>query len=332
MSLYQTEQKPVLISGNGRLSNSISVCFLQSGLPVVLHTDNVSVAEKEIEKHITASCHAGNKLPYQLPLKITNRLQPGADCRLAIVISEEDAVKKKVLIEELEKKISNETIIAVNTESIPLRKIQEDALHPKRIIGLNWSEPAHTTYFLEIIINSACDERIAGQLTEEAKLFWGKDPYIVKGELGIRAKMMAAMVREAFYLVDNGYASIDDIDRACRNDPGYYLPFAGNLRYIDLMGGPALYGRVMKDLNPDLSKSHDIPRFFLDAVKKGNGLSDERGLYEYQKGEKQKWEKTFEAFSYEVKQLMDKYPFEKVKEQATEYDETVYLKENKSNL
>jgi len=117
------------------------------------------------------------------------------------------------------------------------------------------------------------------------------------------------MVREAFYLVQNRYASIEDIDRACRNDAGYYLPFAGNFRYMDLMGTYA-YGLVMKDLNKELSTESIIPEFFKKIMEEGGkGMENKNGFYQYNEEEVKKWNKLFNSFSYKIKRIIEKYPF-----------------------
>src|SRR5699024_7083286 len=107
-------------------------------------------------------------------------------------------------------------------------------------------------FFLELVYNEVTDGDHVLWLNLQAKNYWKKDPYTIKDELGVRGKMIAAMVREAFYLVENGYASVEDVDRACRNDAGMYMPFAGNFRYMDLMGTD-VYGVVMEKLNEELS-------------------------------------------------------------------------------
>src|SRR5690606_30244795 len=98
----------------------------------------------------------------------------------------------------------------------------------------------------------------------------------------------------AFYLVENGYASMESIDRACRNDAGYYLPFAGNFRYMDLMGTYA-YGVVMKDLNPELSKATVVP----DSV-----VAD---FQSYAADHPEHWEKIVRTVSEEIRELILKY-------------------------
>lgn len=319
MALNGAEKETVLVKGEGRMAYSIAVCLLQAGYPVALCTGNKNEAEKKMAAHYTDLLRYTGKAFNKKQLQVTDAPDKELHHKLVIAVTGENVTIKKSLIRELERKLPAGSVIGVNTESIPLRVLQEGAVHPERIIGLNWTEPAHTTYFLEIIANAKSDRALVNQLANDAHKHWGKDPYIIAGELGIRSKMMAAMTREAFYLVENGYASVEDIDRACRNDPGYYLPFAGNFRYIDLMGGAGAYGRVMKDLNPELSKSREVPAFFMNAADQVAGLAENnKGLYEYQEGDMEQWDETFREFSYRIKTVIDKYPFAYIKNQPAD--------------
>jgi 3-hydroxybutyryl-CoA dehydrogenase len=255
MTVNKIKKEPILIAGYGKMAYSATVCLLLSGYRVTLCTDDKEeAAEKIILHNLDLKKYAGTGFNSNL-LEVTDQLDRSMSFKTVIVITGEDVEEKKLWISNLEKVVPATSIIAVNTESIPLSKLQATCNNPERVIGVNWTEPVHTTYFLEIIVNETSNKELAEHLAREAKQNWGKDPYIIHDELGVRSKMMAAMTREAFYLVENGFASIEDIDRACRNDPGYYLPCAGNFRYIDLMGGAKAYGRVMKDLNTELSTS-----------------------------------------------------------------------------
>ncbi len=123
------------------------------------------------------------------------------------------------------------------------------------------------------------------------------------------------MLREALYLVDNEYATVEDIDRACRNDPGYYLSFAGNFRYMDLMG-PYSYALVMKDLNPELSKADKPPAFVYKMLKDGKtGLHTKKGFYNYSEKEVREWEHLIMKFGYQIEKIISKYPFNQPVEQ-----------------
>lgn len=230
-----------------------------------------------------------------------------AEISLAILVTAEDEEIKKAWLRRIEDKVSPGTLIAVNTETIGLDILQENALHPERVAGLNWTEPADQTFFLEIIANETTATSHTAYLEAIARAFWNKDPYVIHGNTGIRMRLLGALIREAFFLVQNGYADVEDVDRACRNDAGYYLPFAGNLRYMDLMGTYA-YGMVMKDLNRELANDTELPAFFADIVRKGKeSMEDGGGFYQYEEGEAMKWEGLLAKFSAEIHGLMGRY-------------------------
>ncbi|MEO5997696.1 MAG: 3-hydroxyacyl-CoA dehydrogenase NAD-binding domain-containing protein [Chitinophagaceae bacterium] len=319
MQFNGRNKEPILIVGEGRLCYSVTVCLAMAGYTVTLFTEDKETAAKNINIHFTDLSNIAREPVKQKNAEITDSLENGLPYKLVVVVTGENVLKKRKLIQKLEEKIPANSILAINTESIPLSVLQKGSKNPERIIGVNWSEPAHTTYFLELIANDKSNTVMVDNLFQEAKLFWNKDPYIIFNDLGIRSKLLTALTREAFYLLENGFASIEDIDRACRNDPGYYLPFAGNFRYMDLMGGPVAYGRVMKDLNPELTKLRHIPDFFMDLIEKAEQcMENNKAIYEYKNGDTEKWDETFRKFSYEVKAVIEKYPFKYPKQNPSE--------------
>jgi len=184
-------------------------------------------------------------------------------------------------------------------------------------------EPAHTTFFLEIISNKNTRNDLVKELSAVAHQHWQKDPYVVNTDYSVRGRMMSALIREAFYLIENGYVSFEDVDRACRNDAGYYFPFAGNFRYMDLMG-TYIYGLVMKDMNPDLSKDRHIPQFFKDIIASGGeGMNNHKGFYKYSAEEVQRWNEVSTVFSYQIQKFIEKYPFNYLEKQTQRESKTI---------
>lgn len=312
------DERKVLLSGDSPLGFSIAACLMKAGHRVVVWTAKADEARDALMAYLVARpasrvdafgpAPGGEALDLDR-LTITADIGAMPDCELAIVVTDEDVGDKRARIRVLEACLSPEAVIAVNAESMPLSRMQEGSRRPQRIVGANWSEPAHTSLFLELIVNAACDPGLASGLFSLAKAKWGKDPYLIAGEYGVRARLFAAIAREAFYLVENGYAGVEDIDRACRNDAGYYLPFAGSLRYMDLMG-PAIYGVVMNDLNPELSVLRETPALLRNLVARGGtGMENGEGFYSYEKGEAQEWMEIFTKFSDEISDLIRRYPF-----------------------
>jgi 3-hydroxybutyryl-CoA dehydrogenase len=125
---------------------------------------------------------------------------------------------------------------------------------------------------------------------------------------------MYAMYREGFNLVENGYATIEDIDRTCRSDAGRWMAFCGMFRYMDLTGLQAYY-HVMQDLFPTLSNATETPKFVeIIAKKGGNGITNGQGFYEYTNEEAEEWDKAFNEFSYDIRRLVKKYPLNLVEQ------------------
>ena len=102
---------------------------------------------------------------------------------------------------------------------------------------MHWAEPAYASRFLEIICGEKSPVETGEQLHSIAKE-WGKEPTLVRKDIRgfITNRIMYAMYREAMHLVENGYATIEDVDRACKNDGGHWMTFCGLFRYMDLTG------------------------------------------------------------------------------------------------
>ncbi|MBX3256423.1 MAG: 3-hydroxyacyl-CoA dehydrogenase [Chitinophagaceae bacterium] len=319
--------KKILVAGGGRMAAGVAVNFLRSGAVVYFVRGNASRDESFINT-IIADCRscADMKVSAEQLQYITSAAEAG-EVDMAVCITEENITLKQQWIQQLGNTLAPETIIGINTGSFSLQDMQAKAKNPGRVIGLNWCEPAYTTYFLEVIADDGTPPFIIENVEAAARNCWHKDPYIVHCGYSVKARLMAALAREAFYLVEHGYASVEDIDRACRNDAGYYLPFAGNCRYMDLMGTYA-YGLVMKDLNRELSKAEELPLFFNELIADGKtGMDSKEGFYTYSKDEVKSWEEKFREFSFEIRAIIDKYPFEYLKERTATVNSKIPLNE-----
>lgn len=296
------DETPLLVVGSGKVVASVTTCLILSGHRVLV------VSSQQVEAEVAIYLADVGKLEFASQLEVTNELPASGDFKLAIVLTTENLEEKRGAIRELEN-LFPDLIIAITSESIPLSDLQKGSLRSERIIVANWVEPAHTTFFLELVANDGTEEAVIEEISQLARDNWSKDPYVIRGELGVRSRMMSALVREAFFLIEEGYANVEDIDRACRNDAGYYFPFAGNYRYMDLMGTYA-YGMVMKDLNPELATQTELPEFFAQLINNGKqGMESGSGFYDYKKGEVENWNEVIRIFSHEIKEVIEKYPF-----------------------
>lgn len=319
------ENIPVAVVGLGLMGCSITTCLLMANHPVVALapiSEDMITAIPRIREHLERSFKEG--LTFQKPdnflssLQITGDYRKLHECKLVIECTLEDLNIKKNVYAKIEAHVSDETLITSNTSAIPISILQHNTSVPSRFLGLHWAEPSHTTRFLEIICGDQSNMKQAEWLYELSYL-WGKEPTLVRKDVRgfITNRLMYAMYREAFNLVENGYGTIEDIDRACRNNAGYWMTLAGIFRWMDLTG-IAAYHNVMKDLFPTLSNQTEIPRLIDDIVNSGGkGVSNAKGFYEYTPEEARLWKETFEEFSYEIRRLALKYPADVVKKKLT---------------
>lgn len=309
------------VVGLGLMGCSISTCLLLAGHRVIAIApvpQDLQFAEKRIVEHLTRSREEG--LAIEIPEQYLKQLTISEDysqlsaCGLVVECTLEDLNIKKVVYRKIEEVIDKSAILTSNTSAIPITILQQHTLYPSRFFGLHWAEPSHTTRFLEVICGDASD--IAkGEYLYELSMGWGKEPTLVRKDIRgfITNRLMYAMYREAFYLVENGFATVEDVDRACRNNAGYWMTLVGVFRWMDLTGVPA-YHAVMKDLFPTLCNSTEVPKLIDDIVKAGGrGVGNSHGFHDYKPGEAEEWEKTFKDFSYEIRELALKYPADVVK-------------------
>lgn len=309
---------PIGVVGVGLMGSSIAACLLIAGHPVyAIETDPARRrgAARRLLGFLGEARREG--LFRGEPRRAVGRFTISEDhsllggCAVVIESITENLQAKRGVIRSVEAVVSPATIIGSNTSSIPITDLQRGARRPERILGIHWGEPAHVSRFMEVICGRETRLAHARRVVALARR-WGKEPSLVRRDIRgfITNRIMYAMIREALYLVDAGYATVADVDRSVRNDMGYWTTLCGLFRYLDLTGIPA-YETVMRGLFPELSCTKTVPPLMRRLVKSGaRGVANGRGFYRYTPTQARRWEKLFLKFSYDIRKLAQKYPEE----------------------
>ena len=113
----------------------------------------------------------------------------------------------------------------------------------------------------------------------------GKHPVLLRHEVPgfVANRLQAAVVREAFHLVELGVVSLEDVDAVMTQGPGFRWSFIGPVEAADL-GGLDTWQRVLDNLAPELSRAERSPAAIRELVargqlgaKAGSGLLDHAG-------------------------------------------------------
>lgn len=307
---------PVGVAGLGLMGASITACLLAAGHPVFgVETNPEALATAR--QRVTALLREMRKEKLlQGPVDAAMRrfqcsgeLSGLKGSEIVIEAIFESTAQKQSLLDQIESHVGKNVPIGCNTSAIPISILQGNARQPKRILGIHWAEPAHTTRFLEVICGSKTSPAVARRVVALSRQ-WGKEPTFVKRDIRgfITNRCFYALLREAFYLVENGYATEADVDRSLRNDLGYWITFAGPFRFMDLTGIPA-YAAVAQDLFPELSNAIEVPKKLKKLATSGaRGVANGRGFYPYKDDQAERWEKLFLEFSYRIRALAQEYP------------------------
>lgn len=299
------------VVGVGFLGRGIVACLAAHGIRVVAHDrsdDAISSAisyaqhamEQLVEKADFPAETTGN---WRERVRYTKDIAELADVQFVIESVAEEVTTKNITYDELEKTVSATIPIATNTSSLPVTLLARERLHPERFLGMHWAEPAYATRFMELIRGERTSDVAFDSAIALAKKV-GKQPAIVKKDIPafIANRIGYAMFREALYLLDSGVADAATIDRSFRNSVGLWATFAGPFRWIDLTGGPALYGKTMSNVFPTLNNATEIP----DSLQKlmesnARGIVNQRGFYDYNDADVAAWEHRFEQAVWQIR-------------------------------
>ena len=300
------------IAGLGLLGRGIAACLLSAGFRVIGY-DRAEPTRAEARKHIAGAMDdlvrrggMPEALREEWPTRYVEAKSVAelAPCDFVIESIFEDLDAKVKLFDEIEAVVGPAIPIASNTSALPISTLQRGRKHPERFIGTHWAEPCHLTRFLEVIRGEQTNDATADAAMELAKRA-GKDPSLVKKDVEgfIVNRMGYAMYREAFWLLENGVADVETIDRSFRNAICVFANIAGPFRWMDLSGIPA-YAAVMKRLWPQLSTATEVPETMRVIVESGaKGISNGRGFYQYTPEEAERWERVLIENVWRVRDL-----------------------------
>ena len=162
------------------------------------------------------------------------RLTFGADLQVAATTADiviEAAVEtlaiKRDLFAELDRIAPRRAILATNSSSIVSSRIADATGRPDRVCNLHFFNPALVMSCVEVVRGPQTSDDTVRAAVDFARRL-GKVPVLLRKEIPgfIANRILNAVRDEAIFLLEDGIASVDDIDTACRTALGYPMgPF-----------------------------------------------------------------------------------------------------------
>jgi 3-hydroxybutyryl-CoA dehydrogenase len=281
------EIKKLGVVGAGTMGNGIAQIAAQIGCEVVMRDVEMRFVEggmKKVEAFLAKSVEKG-KLEAKEKDAILERIKGTVDMAelkdvdLVVEAVLEDLDLKKSVFKELDEICRPEVILATNTSSMSITEIAASTKRPDKVCGMHFFNPVPLMRLVEIIRGyGTSDETI--RITTDLAQRMGKTTVEVKKDSPgfIVNRIMTPHFIEAIKIVEEGIASLEDVDTAVKNGLNYPM---GPFELMDLTGIDIAY-HVTEYLYKELNKENKwvSPNLLKTMIRSGNlGRKTGKGWY-----------------------------------------------------
>lgn len=281
--------KTIGVLGAGSMGNGIAQVSAQAGYQVVMRDIEDRFVEnglKAIQKFLTKSVEKGKMTEDQKKgvlskIKGTIRMDDLKDVDFVIEAVFEDLDLKKNIFKQLDELTRPEVLLTTNTSSMSITEIAMSTKRPEKVAGMHFFNPAPLMRLVEVIRGyDTNDETIQTVMDLSKKM--GKEPIEVKKDTPgfVVNRLMTPHFVEAIKMLEEGVASIEDIDKAVKLGLNYPM---GPFELMDLTGVDIAH-HVMEYLYKELNKESkwSVPTLMKSMIRAGRlGRKTRAGWYKY---------------------------------------------------
>ncbi len=197
---------------------------------------------------------------------------------LVIEAVPEEMESKIEIFTLLDKICRPETILASNTSSLSVTEIASVTYRPKKCVGMHFFNPVHKMKLLEIVRALETTDDTLSTATEVGRRM-KKEVVVIKESPGFITSRINAMIgNEAFYMLQEGIASPEDIDKALKLGLNHPM---GPFELVDLVGLDTRL-HILEYLHKTLGEKYRPSPLLVQYVKAGRlGRKAGRGVYTY---------------------------------------------------
>lgn len=277
----------VMVIGSGLMGSGIAQVCAQAGIQVMLYDvvkDALVNAIKSIDWSVGKFIEKG-KLTEDRETIIARihpitKIDDGREVDLAIEAVFENIELKREIFQQIDKTCRPEALIASNTSAIPITELAAVTHRPEKVLGLHFFSPVPMMQAVEVIKGAATHDDTAAT-GKDFVLQIGKEPIMVNRDVAgfVINRINFPSTIEAMNLVEQGVASVEDIDKGLRLAAGRRM---GIFETGDMVGLDVTYG-AMKAMYEETGDPRWYPPLLLRRkVKAGHlGRKTGKGWYEY---------------------------------------------------
>lgn len=229
------------VAGSGTMASGIAQVFAQAGYAVVLaaRSQEKAAAAKAAIGTTLGRAVAKGRLTEEAAARTLDRITPAgsldafAEVDLAVEAVAEDLAVKQELFAALDKACKPGAVLATTTSSLPVIAVARATARPQDVIGMHFFNPAPAMKLVEVVRTVLTADDVHATVREVcAKV--RKHPVDCGDRAGfIVNALLFPYLNNAIKMVEQHYASLDDIDAAMKLGGGYPM---GPFELLDVVG------------------------------------------------------------------------------------------------
>jgi enoyl-CoA hydratase/3-hydroxyacyl-CoA dehydrogenase len=283
--------KKAVIIGAGIMGHGIGELLALAGLDVTLNDIDEEVLKKAVEsiQWSLGKFVEKRRIPDEEAKAAMSRIETEvnleeavADADLVIEAVPENLELKKRIFKRMDEATPDHAILGSNTSSLSITEMANQTNRPDKVVGVHFFNPPVLMPLVEVVKGEGTsDETVDAIVKLMEKL--GKTPVVVRKDVRgfIVNRILGAVMNEAFWVVERGEATKEEVDAAVKYKAGFPL---GAFELADMIGLDVMYevGKIMEAAYGDVARtSSEVEKL----VKEGNlGQKTGKGFYDWKVG------------------------------------------------
>ncbi|HTK89849.1 MAG TPA: 3-hydroxyacyl-CoA dehydrogenase family protein [Verrucomicrobiae bacterium] len=281
--------KRILVVGAGQMGAQIAMQSALHGYALTLNDLSMDLLQKGMagnRKQLERRVQKGQMTKDQMEEAIARvRLEPdlekaGRDADFVIEAIVERLEPKRECFAKLDRVCPPHAILATNSSTLMNSQIASATRRPDKCVNMHYFYPPLVMKLVEVVKGQATSEETV-EITAEVARRSGRDAVVLRRELPgfLVNRILRALVREAYYCLDQGVANHADIDKAVELGLNHPL---GPFKLGDLSGLDIGYNARLETYEVTKDPNDKPPQELEKRVKRGDlGRKTGRGFYDY---------------------------------------------------